>query len=423
MRATFRKSGFTLVETMVAVTILSLIIVMVYSCWAAVLRASESSTAAANNTQRERMAIKAIKEALEGAVWYGHHLEGAIELEDLGSFSHLKIISRVPPGFWGERELGGHPLRRIKFVPEETAAGENQLVMVQQVLLAVPTSLQSHRTVLLPRLEKFRVEVQEKKPLKPVTDWMPFWQSTNSLPSLVRVSLATSGEFSRQKILPVIASLAKHAKPPPGSEHIVRLKALQLERDGLPDAGQDDDARVVFIIDKSSSMALANRLAIGKSGVKATLKKMAAGGDSKFAIFAFNKNADQLDSQMLSASGENVLAADAWLKNQDVLTGSSNWGNEGVIECIQKMFRGDPTPTEIHLVADSGFLYDLKSNNPLNVRGALSAYNDNLASFNIYLLESFGKDLDTVLATSSGAEMLNIVKENKGTIYLIEGIY
>jgi len=419
VRGNRSKSGYTLAETMIAVAIMSLVILMVYSSWAAVLDASENSTLAAENVHRERMAMRAIEEALAGAVWYEYQLEETIRLEAEGQFSHLKVISRVPPGFWGERELGGHPLRRIEFVTEGTATGGDQLVMVQHPLPGGTNSLQSHRTVLLPHLENFLVEAQEKKPM---AGWLASWHKTNALPSLVRVSLAESGEFPRQKTLPVYASLAKHVPPLPGTKRVVRLKAVQFEEGGVPGAGSEEGARVVFIIDKSASMA-GTRLAVAKTGIRTTLNKMAGSGDGKFAIYAFNKSSDRLDSRLLRASGQNVQAADAWLKTQFSLKGRENWGNQGIIESIQKIFSDDVKPTEVHLIADSGFLRDLKSNNPLNVRGALSSYNNNMASFNIHLLESFGKDLDHLLATPTGAEMDKIVGENKGTIFLIKGIY
>ena len=420
MRAPTGKSGFTLVETMIAVTILSLIILMVYSCWAAVLRASESSTVATQDAQRERVAMLAIEQALSGTVWYDDQTEETIALETIGHFSHLKIISRVPPGFLGNREARVHPLRRLEFVSEVTEEGQAQLVMYQQAFLAQNDDGNLHRTVLLPRLEEFSVDVKLKGAR---AEWTNELRSIKTIPAVVRVSLGTAPESPRSKTIPVVASLVKRARPLPGSERIVRLKAEQLEGGGLPDADSNEDARVVFIIDKSASMGFGNRLEIAKTGVRTTLNKMAEGGDSKFAIYTFNKTSDRLGSGLLRASPQNVQAADAWLKTQNSLKGRQNFGNQGIIDCIQKIFSDDIKPTEIHLVADAGFLRDLKSNNPLNIRGALSAYNDNIASFNIYLLESFGKDLDRILATATGAEMDKIVRENKGTIYLINGIY
>ena len=421
MRVPSGKSGFTLVETMIAVTILSLVIAMVYSCWAAVVRASESSTVATQDAQRERTAMLTIEQALSGAVWYDDQTEPTIELDSVGHFSRLTINnSRVPPGFLGPRELKQHPLRRIEFVSEANEESQAQLVMYQQAFLAQNDDGKLHRTVLLPRLEEFSVDFKQRGPL---AEWTNEVRSIKTIPAMARVSLGSAPESPRTKTIPVVASLVKHARPLPGSERIVRLNALRLESDGLPDADSSDDARVVFIIDKSASMSFGNRLEIAKSGVSTTLNKMADSGDSKFAIYTFNKSSDRLGSGLLRASNQNVQAANAWLKTQSSLKGRQTFGNQGIIDCIQKIFSDDVKPTEIHLVADSGFLRDLKSNNPLNVRGALSAYNDNFASFNIYLLESFGKDLDRILATSTGAEMDKIVRENKGTIYLINGIY
>ena len=168
MRARSSHNGFTLPEVLAAVTILSLVILMIYASWAALLRVTESSAVAAEHTQRERVAIQVIKEALGGASWYENRAEGPLELEAGEPFSRLKIITRVPPSFWGGRALGGHPLRRIEFVTEETTTGEHRLVMVQQALLAEVDSGQVHRTVLLPKVEEFSIEVQAGRPTNPV---------------------------------------------------------------------------------------------------------------------------------------------------------------------------------------------------------------------------------------------------------------
>ena len=46
MRHAPRSAGFTLLEVMTTVAIVSLVLVMVYSCWTAVLNATESSSVA-----------------------------------------------------------------------------------------------------------------------------------------------------------------------------------------------------------------------------------------------------------------------------------------------------------------------------------------------------------------------------------------
>ena len=116
MRHAPRSAGFTLLEVMTTVAIVSLVLVMVYSCWSAVLNATESSSVAAQNTHRERMTLQALDEVFSGVAWYEHHASGPVHLDTTGAFSQLSIISRVPPDFWGARHLGAYPLRRIEFL-------------------------------------------------------------------------------------------------------------------------------------------------------------------------------------------------------------------------------------------------------------------------------------------------------------------
>ena len=71
--------------------------------------------------------------------------------------------------------------------------------MEQQALPNGTNSPQSHRTILLPRLENFFVEVREKKSGQITPEWIDYWDRTNALPSLVRVSLAETEEAPRQK--------------------------------------------------------------------------------------------------------------------------------------------------------------------------------------------------------------------------------
>ena len=411
MRANRDKLGYTLVEAMIAVAVLSLIILMVYSSGSAVLDAQQGGSRAAKNVHRERMTMRAIEDALESAVWYDHQTEEPIRVSADGAFSNLKVLSRVPPGFWGERTLGGHPLRRIEFFTEKDASGNAQLIMEQQALPNGTNSPQSHRTILLPRLENFFIEVREKKSGQIAPEWIDYWDRTNALPSLVRVSLGETKEAPRQKTFPIFSNQAMHAKPP---RKIIRLSAKRFEIDGIPGAGSEDGANVVFIIDKSVSMNMGrhNRLAIAKNAVQTSLNKMAQSGGRQFAIYTYNKESESFGPQLVRASSQNVKKAEDWLSTQNV--DRRLWGNQGILEAIQKVFEGGSRPTEIWLIADSGFLHDTKSKNPLNVRGALSALNTQKTPFNIILLEGVGQDLNSLLSTPFGTEIERIRTENNG---------
>ena len=97
MRANRYKLGYTLVEAMIAVAILSLIILMVYSSGSAVLDAQQGGSRAAKNVHRERMTMRAIEDALESAVWYDHQTEETIRVGADGTFSNLPIIVSAKP--------------------------------------------------------------------------------------------------------------------------------------------------------------------------------------------------------------------------------------------------------------------------------------------------------------------------------------
>ena len=206
MRSKNPNAGFTLPEVLTAVVIVGLVLVTLYSCWAAVLGATQSSTIAVQDAQRERMAIRAITEALAGVSWYENRKEGPLRLDASLGFSNLKLISRVPPGFWGERALASYPLRRIEFVTEDVPGGESQLVMIQQAFLAPTNSAKVHRTVLLPHVETFAVEVHSGaisnswESVWPVlfktNGFSPFWCTIWFFSNLRTLSLKNSGSLS-----------------------------------------------------------------------------------------------------------------------------------------------------------------------------------------------------------------------------------
>ena len=79
MRHAPRSAGFTLLEVMTTVAIVSLVLVMVYSCWNAVLNAKESSSVAAQNNHREPD-VAGVGRGVFRVAWYEHHASGPVHL-------------------------------------------------------------------------------------------------------------------------------------------------------------------------------------------------------------------------------------------------------------------------------------------------------------------------------------------------------
>lgn len=353
MRARSCHNGFTLPETLVAVTILSLVILMIYTSWATLLRATESSAGAAESTQRERVAIEAIKEVLAGASWYENQPEGPLELETAGAFSRIKIVARVPPGFWGGRVLEGFPLRRIEFLAEPRDSGEGyQLVMEQQPLPSEVGSGQVHRTVLLPKVEEFSIEVQAARAANS-GQWESFWGLTNraqkGMPARARVSLGAMKKFPRRLQFPVFASLASHAKETPGIGTVTNIAGINFEKLGF-NIPQDDDARLVFLIDKSGSMR-GGQLEMAKRALLVSLEAMAGKGNFYVYFFTGASDAMRLDGArspvMLEANVANIAKVAEWIDSRKA------GGGTNPSDSLKSAFTHKPT--HLFLLTDGEF--------------------------------------------------------------------
>ena len=346
MRSKNPNAGFTLPEVLTAVVIVGLVLITLYSCWAAVLGATQSSTIAVQDAQRERMVIRAITEALAGVSWYENRKEGPLRLDDSLGFSRLKLISRVPPGFWGERELANYPLRRIEFVTEDMQGGESQLVMIQQALLAQTNSMKVHRTVLLPHVETFTVEVHSGGISN---TWETFWPTlfeTNGLPWQAKVSLGAAKQFPRKSTLPIFANLSSHAKGPPAIGIIGKVNDVTFGEDGFDVDDADSDSRVIFIIDKSGSM-YGDRLEMAKQAILQSLIQLQGDG-GKFYIYFFNKESEAMPSAaMLEATPTNIQRMSEWLQSRKAQGGTDP------SDSIKSAF--SHKPTELFLLTDGAF--------------------------------------------------------------------
>jgi prepilin-type N-terminal cleavage/methylation domain-containing protein len=406
MRHAPRSAGFTLLEVMTTVAIVSLVLVMVYSCWSAVLNATESSNVAAQNSHRERMTLQTLDEVFSGVAWYEHHTNGPFHLDSAGAFSQLSIISRVPPDFWGARHLGAHPLRRIEFRAEPTADGAHQLVMIQQPLLSVPNgSPKIHRTVLLPRVETFALEVREDT--RPITPWEPNWNGANGLPADARVSLGMSADFPRHQSWPLLAHLAQHAKPPPGIGNVTNLSGSAFSDGGFDTGEQDSGARLVFIIDKSGSM-WGGQLNMAKNALLKSLYTM--NGEGQFYAYFFNQRDDAMRINdvrapiMLDSNSANIAKVSEWIESRRA------WGGTDPSDSLKSAFTHKPT--ELYLLTDGEFRG--RKDEP-TIRELIQSLNANKAT-KINTL-AIG---DSLRGTPAEASLMIIAQENGGTYTFID---
>ncbi|MDE2680637.1 MAG: prepilin-type N-terminal cleavage/methylation domain-containing protein [Verrucomicrobiota bacterium] len=339
------RAGFTLPEVLVAVAILALVMTMVFGVFGSLLTATRTGVETADNTQRERMALRAMADALAGASWYRQRGPGHFIAEQgAKGFSQLELVTRVPPGFWGERALGQSPLRRVRFIVEPTPEGGHQLVLQQEALLADTNSVTHiHRTVLLPQVTQFLINL---RPHGADAQWQPVWDSTNALPRLARVELATrEKQTPRAKEMAIYANATSHAAGTPGIGATTNVAGVVFGEGGFNLDKASSDGRLIFLIDKSGSMR-GERLAVAKKALMNTLQQMEEG--SKFYIYFFNREADAMPaSAMLDASPDNINRMAEWLGTRDAQGGTDP------IPALNGAF--DHEPTEIWLLTDGQF--------------------------------------------------------------------
>jgi hypothetical protein len=183
-----RLLAFTLVEVLVASSILVLIIFAIYSSWTAILRASKVALTAAAEVQRSRIAIRAIEDALLTGVNYGENARYYYFLADTKDedFHYLSLVSHLPPTFPGSGLFGDYNLRRVTFEVQDGEDGTHQLVMTQfPVLWATNDTMQPYPITLVRDLSLFYMEFWDPQR----AEWMADFTATNSLPRMMRVTI------------------------------------------------------------------------------------------------------------------------------------------------------------------------------------------------------------------------------------------
>jgi len=191
--------AFTLIEIMIALAIFATVIAAIYSCWSAILRSTKIAHAAAADVQRERVAVRALEEALFSIQFFQENRRYYSFVADTsGDFASLSFVSRLPASFPRSGNFEGQVLRRLTFSIETGADSGNALVLRQNPILFEPNVDEEENPLVLARdVREFVLEFwgQNSK------DWEPEWLYTNQLPKMIRYSLVV-GHGSQRPVSP-----------------------------------------------------------------------------------------------------------------------------------------------------------------------------------------------------------------------------
>jgi hypothetical protein len=218
---------------MIAITILSLILIAIYSTWTAILRSAKAARDVAAAVQRSRITVRILEDSLSSArsfvanqAYYGF-------LAENGQDAVLSFVARLAPSFPRSGKFGDFSVRRLTFSLEDGRDGTRQLVLRQVPLMMEPDIDEKEHPIILARnVREFTMQFWDTR----ANDWTDDWKQTNQIPKLVLVSLKTAPnpsapgadeEISRIINIPAMAVqpvwqsprvLGQPGSPPPGGQ-------------------------------------------------------------------------------------------------------------------------------------------------------------------------------------------------------------
>jgi general secretion pathway protein J len=194
-----RHGGFTLVEVILAMTIFSLIAVILYGAFYLSQRAIEKAAVAAERGQRERMLGSFLAGYVRSAFPYRASSQDQAVFFD-GEANRLTFVSALSRG------LGGRGMAKVTIQWDGELGAALTLEEAMPVRLADLDGELGHRStvVLYPQVDSFHVHYLATE--RTGEQWIERWDGAErkALPRAVRIRLRPAGENEREWVLPVM---------------------------------------------------------------------------------------------------------------------------------------------------------------------------------------------------------------------------
>lgn len=191
IRISKRGQGFTLIEIMFALAMFGMIVAVIYSSWAVIVRGSKTGLEAAAAVQRSRMAMRTLENALTCTCSYAGDIEYYAFLAENGDDASLSFVAHLPDSFPRGGKFGGYNTRRVTFSLEPGADSGKRFVLRQSpVLMDLDQDEKEYPVVLARNVKEFSMEFWDKT----AKEWVDEWTQTNQLPLLVKVTMQFGGK-------------------------------------------------------------------------------------------------------------------------------------------------------------------------------------------------------------------------------------
>jgi type II secretion system protein J len=181
-----QRLGFTLVEILIAMGILSLVCAAIFSTWMAILRANRVGLEAAATVQRARIVSHILEDSLTSAQLFTANQKYYYFVSENGRDATLSFVARLSRSFPRSGRWDGYDVRRLKFSVESGDDSSRQLVLRQAPILMDFDKEEVNAPLVLARnVREFSAQFWDPKE----ADWIDEWKATNSLPPMVKVTL------------------------------------------------------------------------------------------------------------------------------------------------------------------------------------------------------------------------------------------
>ena len=161
-----------------------------YSTWVVILKSAQVGQAAAAQVQRQRIAIRTLEDSLTCIQSFQASMGYYTFNVTNGDQPSLSFVARVPDIFPRDGRFDSN-LRRLTYSVEAGGDSERDLVLRQNpILMDLDANEQQIPLVLARNVKDFTIECWDTN----ASDWADGWDSTNSLPPMVRITLALTLE-------------------------------------------------------------------------------------------------------------------------------------------------------------------------------------------------------------------------------------
>lgn len=191
-----RSAAFTLIEIMMAMAVLGLVLIAIYATWTLILKSSKIGLAAAAQAQRERMAIRAIEDALTATRSFAADPQSYGFYAENGDDALLSFVARLPDSFPRSGKFHGLDVRRVTFALVSGPDSARELVVRQNpILMDLDEDEKRYPLVLAKGVSGMEFGFWDTR----LNDWVDEWKQTNQLPKLVKVTVQFQNPNQRQR--------------------------------------------------------------------------------------------------------------------------------------------------------------------------------------------------------------------------------